>query len=338
MKISAYHKNGGADVFLKTDYNDLESFDKVFISKVFTDTPIDEKVLSLTNVQYGGTGFYYDKAPKLPNEIEHIFPDYHLYDDWVSKQIESGAKQSELKFYTDYSIGFLTRGCFRQCQFCVNRNYKQVLIHSPLSEFYDSTRPKICMLDDNFLGSPHWKEMLLELQSIKKPFQFNQGLDERLLTKEKCEILFNSKYDGDYKFAFDNIEDAELIESKLKLIRQHTNKNLKFYVFCGFDRNNAWDDLFWKQDILDMMARIEILMKYHALPYIMRFIRYKESPYEKLYTELARWCNQPAFIKKKSFHEFAKIREGSVNWRTMLKAEAEIENLTKYFDMKWKMN
>lgn len=308
------------------------------MSKVFTDTSIDDEILHLENVQYGGTGFFYDIAPKLPYEIEHIFPDYHLYDDWVSKQIESGTKQSELKFYTDYSIGFLTRGCFRQCQFCVNKNYKQVLIHSPLSEFYDPTRPKICMLDDNFLGSPHWKEMLLELQSIKKPFQFNQGLDERLLTKEKCEILFNSKYDGDYKFAFDNIEDAELIESKLKLIRQHTSKSLKFYVFCGFDRNNAWDDLFWKQDILDMMARIEILMKYHALPYIMRYIRYKESPYEKLYTELARWCNQPAFIKKKSFHEFAKIREGSVNWRTMLKAESEIKGLRKYFDMKWEMN
>lgn len=335
MKLSAYYKIGGADVFLKTDYDNLESFDKVFISKVFTDTLIDDNVLCLSNVQYGGTGFFYDKAPKLPDEIEHTFPDYHLYDNWVSKQVESGIKQSELRFYTDYSIGFLTRGCFRKCQFCVNKNYKQVLIHSPLSEFYDPTRPKICMLDDNFLGSPHWKEMLLELQSTKKPFQFNQGLDERLLTEEKCELLFNSKYDGDYKFAFDNIEDAEIIESKLKLIRQHTSKNLKFYVFCGFDRNNVWDDQFWKQDILDMMTRIKMLMEYHALPYIMRFIRYKESPYEKLYTELARWCNQPAFIKKKSFREFAKIREGSANWLTMLKAESEIPGLTKYFDMKW---
>ena len=73
MKISAYHKIGGADVFLKTDYDNLESFDKVFISKVFTDTPIDDKILHLENVQYGGTGFFYDLAPKLPDEIEHIF-------------------------------------------------------------------------------------------------------------------------------------------------------------------------------------------------------------------------------------------------------------------------
>lgn len=338
MKISAYHKSGGADVFLKTDYNDLESFDKVFISKVFTDTPIDDEILHLENVQYGGTGFYYDLAPKLPDEIEHTFPDYNLYNDWVSQQIGNGVKPIELKYYTDYSIGFLTRGCFRQCQFCVNRNYKQVLIHSPLEEFHDLTRPKICLLDDNFFGLSYWKGLLSELQKINKPFQFRQGLDERLLTDEKCQSLFKSKYDGDYIFAFDNIEDAELIEKKLQMIRQYTNKRVKFYVFCGFDRKDKWDYEFWKQDMLDLMARIEILMKYHALPYIMRFIRYTESPYEHLYNNLARWCNQPAFFTKKSFHEFAQLREGGIGWQTMLKAESEIKGLIKYFDMKWEMN
>lgn len=64
-----------------------------------------------------------------------------------------GKKRSEFKFYLDYSIGYLTRGCFRQCPFCVNRNYKRVQVHSPLMEFYDASRKKICLLDDNFLGS-----------------------------------------------------------------------------------------------------------------------------------------------------------------------------------------
>lgn len=165
---------------LKTDYENLHIYDKVFVSKVFTDTPIDDKVLHLENVTYGGTGFYYDLAPKLPDEIEHIFPDYHLYDKLVQQEVKMGTNPSDLKYYTDYSIGFLTRGCFRQCQFCVNRNYKKVFIHSPLSEFHDSLRPKICLLDDNFLGHSCWKELLLELQSTNKPFQFKQGLDERL--------------------------------------------------------------------------------------------------------------------------------------------------------------
>lgn len=87
MKLSGYYKSKGCSTILKTDYLNLEQFDKVFISKVFTDTPIDESILTLPNVEYGGTGFFYDKAPKLPTEIEHFMPDYHLYDYFVQEQI-----------------------------------------------------------------------------------------------------------------------------------------------------------------------------------------------------------------------------------------------------------
>lgn len=77
MKISGYWKEKGSCVELKTDYENLKLFDKVYISKVFTDTPIDQSILNLKNVEYGGTGFYYDKSPKLPKEIEHHMSDYH---------------------------------------------------------------------------------------------------------------------------------------------------------------------------------------------------------------------------------------------------------------------
>jgi len=112
---------------------------------VFTDTPIPIQIKNLGIVEYGGTGFYYDKAPKLPEEIEHHMPDYHLYDDWVKKELEKGGKKLDYKYYTDYSVGFTTRGCFRKCEFCVNKNYNKVEIHSPLNEFVDKDRKYICM-------------------------------------------------------------------------------------------------------------------------------------------------------------------------------------------------
>lgn len=87
MKIAAYHKQNGDSVQLKTDYEGLQAFDKVYISKVFTKTHVPEDVLAMPNVTYGGTGFFYDNAPPLPPEIEHIMPDYHLYDDWVNEAI-----------------------------------------------------------------------------------------------------------------------------------------------------------------------------------------------------------------------------------------------------------
>lgn len=336
MKLSGYYKSHGYESKLKTDYNNLSNYCKVFISKVFTDTPIKSDILQLPNVEYGGTGFYYDKAPKLPEEIEHFMPDYHLYDNFVQKQIDAGKNRQEFKYYLDYSIGFLTRGCFRQCQFCVNRNYKRVVEHSPLLEFYDSTRKKICLLDDNFLGCPNWKVLLKELQDTNKPFQFKQGLDERILTDEKCKMLFKSKYDGDYIFAFDNVADYDLIEKKLKLIRKYTTKIPKFYLFCCFDRNDKWDNNFWKQDLYDLWRRIELLMRYQCLPYIMRFNRYEESPYRGMYITMARWCNQPSLFKKKSLNEYVVLdqRESTNQYINIVKnAMPDLAN--KYFNLKF---
>ena len=368
MKLSAYHKFLGNDVELKTDYEDLDVYDKVFISKVFVQTEIpcepedksnknestviewykDNLFLKRPNIEYGGTGFFYDKAPKLPSEIEHFMPDYHLYDDWVNQKLseinEKGNpkyKRVDFKYYLDYSIGFVTRGCFRGCQFCVNKNFKKVEQHSPLDEFVDYSRPKICLLDDNFFGCPSWKIILEQLQVTGKPFQFKQGLDERLLTDEKCKMLFKSKYDGDYIFAFDNVEDADLIERKLKLIREYTDKIPKFYTFCGFDRNDKWDKDFWKQDLWDIWKRIEILMRYQCLPYIMRHENYKNSPYRGTYINLAAWCNQPSAFKKKSYREFVVYQQSRhqkecSETRYFKQIESEIPELAeRYFDMKF---
>ncbi len=256
-------------------------YEKIFISKVFTDTKIDDDFLKLEFVEYGGTGFFYDKAEPLPDYIEHHMPDYHLYDDWVDSMIKSKIKDKDLekgeeedlinrlrkdfKYYIDYSIGFTTRGCFRKCEFCVNKNYNKVHSHSPVEEFVDEDRKYICLLDDNILGFGQWKSIIASLQKTNKRFEFKQGMDLRLMTDEKAKMLVESKYIGDYIFAFDNIADKDLIEEKLKLWRKYCKtkgQNTKLYIFCAFDRNNEWDYDFWKQDISEVFERIKILMQY----------------------------------------------------------------------------
>ena len=67
------------------------------------------------------------------------------------------------------------------------------------------------------MASPHFNAILDELIATNKPFQFRQGLDMRLMTHAKAEKLASVKYYGDYIFAFDHIEDRELISSKLKI-------------------------------------------------------------------------------------------------------------------------
>lgn len=345
MKISGYYKAQGYNVQLLTTYDDIKQFDKVYISKVFTDTYVDQYILTLPNVIYGGTGFYYDKAQFLPDYIEHHMPDYHLYDQWVQQQIQQGKNKKNYQYYTDWSIGFTTRYCFRKCGFCVNKNYDHVELWSPLEEFVDNNRKYICLLDDNMLGHPQWKDILTHLQAKNKPFQYKQGLDERLLTPEKVGMLFfNSKYKGDYIFAFDNIADKNIIENKLQLIRsmyKNKGQNIKFYVFCAFDRDDKWDIDFWKQDIIDVFERVRILMTYNCLPYIMRYKEYENSPFKGMYVNLASWCNQPNFFKKKSFREWCiadDIRKGGNSatiryYNEFVSLYPEVAN--EYFDMKF---
>ena len=339
MKISGYYKALGHDVTLKLDYKGLSKFDKVFISKVFTDTPIDESVLLLSNVEYGGTGFYYDKAPNLPDEIEHHMPDYTLYSKWVEDRVAAGDKPNRYHDYVRSSIGFTSRGCFRKCDFCVNKKYDRAFKHSPVSEFLDPSRPVISLWDDNFLACAEWRSILEDLLATNKYIQFRQGLDIRLITDEKAQMFSKIKKIRDYTFAFDHIEDREIIEEKLAIWKKYVITSTKLYVLCGYDRQDKWDADFWNKDIIDTFERIKILMKYGCMPYLMRFNRYEESPHRGIYITLARWCNQPSMFKNKSFREFCCDTKGVGESATRYFKEFEKnhpEIAKEYFDLRYR--
>ena len=337
MKLSSYWEAQGSKVELKTDYENLEKYDKVYIAKVFRDTPVPDEVLEIGNVEYGGTGFFYDKAPALPDEIEHIKPDYELYKRWLSEQPFS--QYTKQRYYREYSIGYMTRGCNRGCSFCVNRRSQGSVRHSPLKEFVDEERSKICLLDDNFFACEDWKELLIELKQTCKAFQFKQGLDVRILDEEKAGLLFSSKYDGDYIFAYDDVTATPEIEEKLKLIRTYTHHNVKFYLLCGNDRRGRYDLGFWEQDIRDLFSRIMLLGEYRCVPYVMRYARYKQSPYARLYDVISRWANNPRFIKTVSLMEFVeneKNRHKSYKVDIERYVEENAENAMYIIERAWK--
>ena len=114
MKLGGYFKERGCTVRLIEDYSELytqvgdfselntyeglQEFKAVYISKVFDFTKIDRRLLTFDNVFFGGTGFYFDHAPKLPHEIEHHMPDYHIYDEYI----EHDARKNKETWYKDY--------------------------------------------------------------------------------------------------------------------------------------------------------------------------------------------------------------------------------------------
>ena len=363
MKISAYHKQQGHDVTLLLSYDDIENYDEIYISKVFADTEIpcepadktnknsktisewykDNAFLKNPKIKYGGTGFFYKNAPPLPYEIEHIMPDYQLYTEFVHDALKNGTmSKKDASLYLDYSIGFTTRGCIRGCSFCVNEDSRACFLHSPVQEFVDPDRKYIFLLDDNVLACRDWKQIFEELNATGKRFQFKQGMDERLLTDEKCEVIFNSNWIGDFIFAFDNIKDKRIVTRKLQMIRKHTNKIPKFYCFCAYNHDNphTYPEEFWGKDIADLFERIRILMRFNSLPYIMRYEDFEKSPYRGMYVTIARWCNQPSCFKKMSFRKFCErtLECGSESAiRYAIQFEHDFPEIAeKYFDMQWR--
>ena len=295
----------------------INEYDVITISQVFKFTKrpaILDYLIDRHLAYYGGTGFFEVNGPNLPDEVEHFMPDYSLYNEFIA--LQTGGDQDKIKKhfndYINYSIGFTTRGCIRQCGFCVNRLLNKVVKWSPIEEFLDKTRPAIYLWDDNIMAaSPKvFKEVMDSLQATNKPFQFRQGMDIRLMTEEKAELLAKVKYHGDYIFAFDHYrmdipEERKQVDQTirgLKIWRKHCNKSTKLYVLVAYDSQD-------EKDIEGAFFRIKTLMEYGCLPYIMRFEKYHESKYKSLYIQLARWCNQPSFFKKKSFRQYCEANE-----------------------------
>jgi len=332
-KLSGYYKERGLDISLICSYKDLDpsTYDTIFLSRVFDFTEVPEEILAAPNVYVGGTGFFFDKATPLPYSIEHHMPDYHIYD----RYIELNKTRFKAKNYFDnynYSVGFATRGCFRQCPFCVNQNYKKVEFNAHISEFYDPSTKGIVLLDDNILGYSKWHEILTELHEINRPFMFKQGMDIRLMTVDKAKMLNDSKYIDRFIFAFDNINDRPQVEHGLAIWREYCKRRSMLYVLTGFYSQDA-------EDIKAIFERCDVLEKYDCLPYLMRHKNYLNSPYKGLYISLARWMNQHNMFKNKTFREFVNVSQSQIKREGFigadLRALRQFENDCPEIAKKW---
>lgn len=215
MKISAHHKRMGDEVEWAIP---MQHYDIVYQSKVFDETyskdidwtPLADKIIK------GGTG--YDLQNKLPDEIEHIMPDYSLYG------------------ITDTAYGFLTRGCPRADKFCVVPIKEGRCSHkvADLSEWWDGQK-NIVLMDPNLLACRERMELLDQLIESKALVDFNQGLDIRFTTQEIAEKLGRIRVKT-LHFAWDNPkEDLEPYFRRFgEWYRRKAHSGKRVYVLTNF--------------------------------------------------------------------------------------------------------
>ncbi len=256
---------------------DCSEYDLAFVSAIFDTTPKHVKIIAGNcKVDFGGTG--YDIKKKLPKEVYACEPDYSIYPE------------------NETSYGFIYRGCFRNCDFCIVPE-KEGDVHQEVQSVKELIRhQRIKFLDNNFLGGINCKQFLQELIDLKIPCQFNQGLDIRLVDDEIAEMLSKLHYIGEYIFAFDHIEDKNIVEEKLAIVRKHINSpwKIKFFIYCHPKM----------KIISDVLARIEWCKENQVLPYFMRDLTCWQSPEVQTYNDFSAWCNQPGIFKHHTYKEF----------------------------------
>ena len=184
MKLSAYHKQNGDTVEW---HMPIDSYDIIYMSKVFTFTPEPDYPINADTVIYGGTG--YGVKNKLTYEVEHMCPDYSLYPQYSE------------------AYGFLTRGCPRGCEFCVvsAKEGRKSVQAAGVNEFHRGQKV-IKLLDPNLTACADREKLLIQLADTKAYVDFTQGLDIRLIDDDFVKLLNNVKMKKIY-FAWDNPKD-----------------------------------------------------------------------------------------------------------------------------------
>lgn len=288
MKLSAWHKSIGDSV---SWYNHLDSkYDIVYLSKVFSFTDDYKFPIHADKIIKGGSGYcielvngkeiyHKERDTALPDEIEHIYPDYLLYPEHTK----------------DTAYGFLTRGCPRGCSFChveakEGRCSRKV---ADLSEFWRGQR-NIILCDPNLLACKDWKELLQQLIDSNAYIDINQGVDIRLMSEEKALMIKQLKIKNIH-FAWDKYEDKDKIIPKFKMFKEITDWNYrKLTVFVLTNYNTTFE-----QDL----ERVYTLRDLGYNPYVMVYNKYETKGTDAV-RQLQMWCNDRKLFRSCEFEDF----------------------------------
>lgn len=293
MKLSAWHKKRG-DIVEWYDAMFSDEMDIVYMSKVFSFSEDYIYPIRAKKIIKGGSGYciesldgkeYYNKSKdtELSAEIEHTFPDYSLYPELTK----------------DTAYGYLSRGCPRGCDFChvAAKEGRKAYRVANLKEFWNGQK-NIVLLDPNITACREWKYLFQQLIDSKAYIDFSQGLDIRLMTKEKAEMLKMMKI-KQVHFAWDRYEDKEKIVPKFKEFKQMTQwdcRKLGVYVLCNFNTT-------LKQDL----DRIYTLRDLGYTPYVMLYNK-ENIPKGDVLRRLQRWVNSRIIFRAvKDFGEYERM-------------------------------
>lgn len=265
MKISASHKLKGDTT---ERFTPLMTYDKVYSSKVFTFTPVDQYLCH--DAIKGGTG--YGIYEDLPEEIEHVCPDYDLYGE-------------------KYSMGFLTRGCIRSCPWCfVPRKEGSIREHADVEEFL--RHKDVVLLDNNVLAHEHGLRQIEKMAGLGLRVDFNQGLDARLIDDATARLLGKLKWLNPLRIACDKSYMIPHIAKAVQHLRWHNVTPRRYFCYCLV------------QDVPEAVECVRFLKGIDVDPFCQPFMDEQGTEPTQEQKAFARWVNHKAEYKSRTWEDY----------------------------------
>lgn len=276
MRISAWHKAQGDDVEW---WVGLNHYDKVYMSKVFTFTPDIDIAVNADEVIRGGTG--YKDYGSLPDEVEAMFPDYSIYPNFRQ------------------AIGFLTRGCIRNCPWCIVPR-KEGKIHAAAT-WQQIKRPdskEIVFLDNNVLACEHGLQQIEEMGGQPVWVDFNQGLDARLITPEIARLLARLRWIRYVRLSCDTAAMLPVIEQAVAYLKEAGIGKSKFFSYMLV------------QDVAEAEKRALALEQMGVVPFAQPYRDYDGGEPSREQRDFARWVNHRATFKSCTWNQYHGRKDG----------------------------
>jgi hypothetical protein len=208
--------------------------------------------------------------------------------------------ENEMPFleYHNPDATFTTRGCPRCCPFCIVSK-----IETEYRELSDwPIRPIVC--DNNLLASSndHFNSVIDKLKKLKM-VDFNQGLDARLMTKEKADRVaeLNMKV---VRLAWDHIsiEDKWRKAFNILLSVGFPAKKIQSYVLIGY--NDTPEDALYRLQTIKDLGAMPNPMRYQPLNAIRRneYISPKWS--DRQLKDYMRYWSRQVWLKNVPFEDY----------------------------------
>ena len=284
-KIASYHKQRGDSVEWASQ---LEHYDIIYRSKVFTFSQDDNNLYSADKVVKGGTG--YDIRSQLPQEIDDCQPDLSIYPT-----IPKGV-----------SYGFLSRGCPNHCAWCVVPEKE-----GGVRPYWDIDRvangnKNIVLMDNNILALPdYFTEQANKIIERGYHIDFNQALDARLVNEDNARLLAKIKWiKSRIRFGCDTKAQIAECDRAIELIAKYGYKG-EFFLYTML-HGSITDCLerinHWRGRVMRKRGGENINATYaHAQPY--RNPHHTNVP-PQWQLDMASWCNKRMIFFTVPFEEF----------------------------------